>query len=75
MRQTKCPICKSIRHVLGYSRDNPVLSCGHVLDIDQQIKRDEIKDILQQAITCSVYQIMREKRVSYTKAKELYILE
>jgi hypothetical protein len=73
MRRTQCPYCNKPQIVTGYNRDDPILACGHILTIEQQLKRDEISEILTTAMTCSVYKLMRNNKLSYKDAVKIYL--
>jgi len=69
MRHTTCPICKQKKAITGYHRDNPRLSCGHILTMKRQEKRDELKQDLYEALRNITYELMREEHLDYMQAQ------
>ena len=41
-----CEICKTSKEITGYNRDDPVLSCGHIKQLTNEIKVPEIEEML-----------------------------
>lgn len=72
MRTTTCPKCNKEKKVIRYERDDPVLSCGHILTIDDQLVRDLGEDGMFEAIRDEVYSIMRKERISYRQAVKVF---
>jgi hypothetical protein len=46
MKIVKCPVCQERKRVVGYRRDDPVLVCGHVLDVESQLMLETV-DMLE----------------------------
>jgi hypothetical protein len=73
MRRTFCPCCNKAQVIVDFNRDDPILACGHILTIEQQLKRDEISEILTSAMTYSIYKLMRTNGLGYQDATKKYL--
>jgi len=72
MRQTKCPRCGGRKQVVAYRRDDPLLECGHVLTIDEQLERDEMKLMARDFLHHAALLTMKLRGVGYAKALEMF---
>lgn len=72
MRTTTCPKCDKNVGVVHYVRDDPVLSCGHVLTLVDQLERDKTKDGVYEVIRDEVYDIMRNQGIPYRQAVKVF---
>lgn len=68
MRTTWCPECQQEKDIVGYEQDDPIMLCGHKLDIESQLTRDELRDYLDRGVKGLILLTMQEQKVSYKEA-------
>lgn len=61
-----CPHCDVITEVIGFDRDNPVLLCGHSLEVGMQA--ESLASLFDRATRDHAVKIMREDDISYKTA-------
>ena len=72
MRNTWCPFCKKHRGVVSYQKDDPVLTCGHVITYESTKSRNELAEGVYSALRDIVYEIMQEDKVSFEQAERMF---
>jgi hypothetical protein len=72
-RITTCPTCNQKVKITGYKRDDPILACGHILNIEDQLQRDEVQNGITMAFYCLILEEMKLKNISYKEAEAIII--
>jgi hypothetical protein len=72
MRTIKCPLCKTNQSLAHYKKDDPVLSCGHIITLKLLEPTEEIRDGLYRALRDEIYDIMRKQKICLKEALKLF---